>query len=297
VEWSGIGEYLEAVGGWFLTSGLRIALVLIGMMLGMKAASLLSQHLLGLLGRHVDDGELKKRADTLKSVVHYLASTVIVAVATMMILGELGIQIGPVLAAAGVVGVAVGFGAQTLVQDLISGFFIFLEDQIRVGDVVEVAGKSGLVERVTLRMTILRDLAGNVHYVRNGQINIVTNMTKEFSRYVFKISVAYREDVDEVIDVIRSLDEELRADPEFGNDILEPIEIMGLDEFADSAVIIQARTTTKPIQQWRVGREFNRRLKKRFDERGIEIPFPHITLYLGQGKDGTAPPLNVTARS
>jgi len=210
-----------------------------------------------------------------------------------MVLAELKIQIGPVLAAAGVLGVAVGFGAQHLVQDVISGFFILLDDEIRVGDVVRIADRGGLVERVNLRMVVLRDLSGNVHYVRNGKIDIVTNMTKDYSRYVFDIGVAYREEVDEVIEVIKQVDEELRSDPAFGPDILEPIEILGLDQFAESAVIIKARTKTKPIKQWGVAREFNRRLKKRFDEKNIEIPFPHVTLYIGQDKTGHAAPLSV----
>ena len=239
------------------------------------------------------DEEYKKRADTLSAVIGYLITVTIIVIAAMMILPEIGIEIGPVLAAAGVLGVAVGFGAQHLVQDVISGFFILLDDEIRVGDVVEIAGKSGLVERLNLRMIVLRDVAGNVHYVRNGKIDIVTNMTKDFSRYVFDIGVAYREDVDEVIKVVRQVDEELRSDPEFAPDILEPIEILGLDQFADSAVIIKARTKTKPCKQWSVGREFNRRLKKKFDEKNIEIPFPHMTLYMGQDKAGQAPPLNV----
>jgi small conductance mechanosensitive channel len=168
-----------------------------------------------------------------------------------------------------------------------------VDDQIRVGDVVEVAGKGGLVENVNLRMTVLRDLAGNVHYVRNGNIDVVTNMTKDYSRYVFSIGVAYREDVDEVISVIREVDKDLREDPAFKEDILEPIEVLGLDEFGDSALIIKARTTTRPIKQWGVGREFKRRLKRAFDERDIEIPFPHLTLYPGADKQGGAPPLHV----
>jgi moderate conductance mechanosensitive channel len=296
VDWTGITQYLEVVGDWLITNGVRIALILIGMMIGIKVASILSRRLLSLVSRRNDDVEFQKRAATLRSVVQYLLSTVIIAVAAMMVLGQLGVEIGPVLAAAGVVGVAVGFGAQTLVQDVISGFFILLEDQLRVGDVVEVAGKGGLVERVNLRMTILRDLSGNVHYVRNGQINIVTNMTKEFSFYVFDIGVAYREDVDEVMSVIREIDESMRADEAFGGDILAPIEILGVDQFADSSVIVKARTKTVPIQQWRIGREFNRRLKKRFDELGIEIPFPHVTLYMGADKAGNAPPLGVAVR-
>ena len=236
---------------------------------------------------------MQKRADTLSAVIAYLISATVIVVAALMVLAELDIQIGPVLAAAGVVGLAVGFGAQHLVQDVISGFFILLDDEIRVGDVVQIADKSGLVERLNLRMVVLRDLSGNVHYVRNGKIDIVTNMTKDYSRYVFDIGVAYREDVDEVIEVIKQVDEELRSDPAFGPDILEPIEILGLDQFAESAIIIKARTKTKPIKQWGVAREFNRRLKKRFDEKNIEIPFPHVTLCIGQDKIGHAAPLSV----
>ena len=146
---------------------------------------------------------------------------------------------------------------------------------------------------INLKMTVLRDLAGNVHFIPNGQIDIVTNMTKDYSRYVFEIGVAYREDIDEVIKVIKEVDEELRNDLDFKDDILDPIEIFGLDKFGDSAIVIKARTTTKPIKQWRVGREFNRRLKKKFDERDIEIPFPHRTLYMGQGKKGEAAPMKI----
>jgi small conductance mechanosensitive channel len=163
--------------------------------------------------------------------------------------------------------------------------------------VVQIADKGGLVEKINLRMVVLRDLAGNVHYIRNGQIQIVTNMTKDYGRYVFEIGVAYREDTDEVIDVIKQVDEELRNDPVFKDDILEPIEILGVDKFADSAVVIKARTKTKPIKQWAVGREFNRRLKKLFDEKDIEIPFPHLTLYLGQDKKGQSAPLNLRTES
>jgi small conductance mechanosensitive channel len=288
-----IARYLELVGAWLLTSGLQIMLIVVGLAVGLKATTLLIGRILDRIGQRKDDTEYRKRADTLKSVIRYLISTVLFAVALMMILGELGIEIGPILAAAGVVGLAVGFGAQHLVQDLLAGFFILLEDQIRVGDVVEVAGKGGLVEQVSLRTVVLRDLAGNVHYVRNGQIDAVTNMTKEYSRYVFDVSIAYRENVDEVMNVIREIDAGLREDPEFGPDILAPIEILGVDRFADSAVVIKARTTTRPIQQWRVGREFNRRMKERFDELDIEIPFPHVTLYMGQAKNGESPPVPV----
>lgn len=288
-----VDVYIQKLSEWFMTSGLKIVFILFLAALALKTKKMISMRLLKVLTRQTDDLEVQKRTQTLGSIVRYTLSILILVVATMMIMKEVGIEIGPLLAAAGVAGLAIGFGAQNLVKDVISGFFILLEDQIRVGDVIQIAGKSGLVEKMNLKTTILRDLAGNVHYVPNGQIDVVTNMTKDFSRYVFDIGVAYREDVDEVIGVIREVDEELRNDPEYKDDILEPIEILGLDQFADSAVVIKARTTTLPIKQWRIGREFNRRLKMKFDKRNIEIPFPHMTLYMGQDKEGKAPPLQV----
>jgi small conductance mechanosensitive channel len=291
-------KVLQDAGEWMISSGLRIFLILILTLVAVKACQILMDRLFHKLFRnHEDDAEIQKRSDTLKSVARNMLNMTIVVVALLMILKEIGIEIGPILAAAGVVGIAVGFGAQQLVKDVIQGFFILLDDQIRVGDVVQIAGKGGLVENVNLRMITLRDLAGNVHFVRNGEITVVTNMTKEYSRYVFDIGVAYRENVDEVIKVIKQVDEDLRNDMAYKYDILEPIEILGLDQFADSAIVIKARTKTKPIRQWAVAREFNRRLKKKFDELNIEIPFPHTTLYLGQDKDGTAPPMNLVVQS
>ncbi|TVR04458.1 MAG: mechanosensitive ion channel family protein [Spirochaetaceae bacterium] len=287
-----IRMYLEEVGSWAITSGLQIVVVIIAMTIATRVMHVAINKTIGRAAAG-GDPERAKRTETLKSTINSLVNIVLFSVALVIILGQLGIAIGPILAAAGVLGLAVGFGAQSLVRDVINGFFILLDDEIRVGDVVQIAGKGGLVEKVTLRLVVLRDLAGNVHFVRNGSIDVVTNMTKDYSRYVFDIGVAYREDVDEVIAVIRAVDEELRGDPAFGESILEPIEILGLDEFADSAIIIKARTKTKPIKQWEIGREFNRRLKRAFDQRGIEIPFPHVTLYMGQDKTGIAPALRV----
>ncbi len=285
--------YLQKILDWLLKSGVHILLILIFALIALRVSKTLSKRLVKLVVRQKEDVEFQKRTQTLVSIVWHAASLGILLIAAMMVLKEFGVEIGPMLAAAGIAGLAVGFGAQSLVKDVISGFFILLEDQIRVGDVVQIAGKGGLVEKISLKTTTLRDVSGNVHYIPNGQIDVVTNMTKEFSRYVFDISVAYREDVDEVMEVIREVDEELRNDPLFKEDILEPIELLGLDQFANSAVIIKARTTTKPLQQWRIGREFNRRLKKKFDERNIEIPFPHLTLYMGQDKKGQSPPLRI----
>lgn len=288
-----INAYLQKVWEWAMSSGLQIAVIIVLSGVALKVKRIIANRIVDTFGEHKDDLEFQKRTATLVSVIRYILTILILSVAAMMILDKLGIQIGPILAAAGVLGLAVGFGAQTLVQDVISGFFILLEDQIRVGDVVQIADKSGVVEKVNLRMIILRDLAGHVHFVRNGQINVVTNMTKEFSFFVFDIGVAYRENVDEVVQIIKAVDEELRNDPEYKDDILAPLEVLGLDKFADSAIVIKARTKTLPIKQWRVGREFNRRMKKKFDELNIEIPFPHVTLYMGQDKKGQSPPLHV----
>ncbi len=288
---------LESTAIWFTGSGLRILLIIVLTFVALRLARWLAARLFTKVRERAGDIEMKKRTDTLSSIIRYVLSTGIVITALIMILGEIGIQIGPILAAAGIVGVAVGFGAQYLVQDIINGFFILLNDEIRVGDVVSVGDQGGVVEEVNLRTTILRDLSGNVHYIRNGTISSVTNMTKGYSCYLFNIGVAYREDIDEVMEVIKQIDEELRNDPDFKDDILKPLEVMGLDQFADSAIIIKARTTTRPIKQWRIGREFNRRMKKKFDELNIEIPFPHVTFYPGREKDGTTPPLHMVSHS
>jgi small conductance mechanosensitive channel len=285
-------KYYEEMIAWSVTGGLKILVIAVLTFILIKVVTKIINKAFSVKPRHINS-ETQKRIDTLRRIIRHTLMVVILIIATVMVLGELGVKIGPVLAAAGVAGVALGFGAQHLVKDVISGFFILMDDQIRVGDVVDIAGKAGIVERVNLRITVLRDLGGNVHYIPNGSIDTVTNMTKEYSRYVFEIGVAYREDVDEVIKVVREIDKQMRSDPQYADDILEPIEILGLDKFADSAIIIKARTKTKPIKQWSVGREFNRRMKKRFDEEDIEIPFPHTTLYMGQDKQGSAPPLKV----
>jgi moderate conductance mechanosensitive channel len=289
-------SYLKSVQVWLQDHGLKIILIVVLTFVLLKIATLLTDRLKALLARRGGDLEYEKRSGTLSGVVHWLLRLVILSVAAFMLLSELGVPVAPILTAAGVVGLAVGFGAQNLVQDFISGFFILLEDQVRVGDVVQIGDKSGLVERVTLRMVILRDQAGSVHFIRNGKIDVVTNMTKDFSHYVFDLGVAYREDVDEVIRVLKGIDEGMRQDPDFKNDILAPLEVLGLDSFSDSAVMIKARTKTKPIQQWRVGREFNRRIKKKFDELNIEIPFPHQTIYFGKDKAGGSPPLTIETK-
>lgn len=234
------------------------------------------------------------RAKTLLTVARNALLVVLIVMSTLVILSELGINIAPLLAGAGVLGLAIGFGAQRLVQDVITGVFILMQDLMAVGDVVKLGERAGLVEAITIRTVRLRDLSGTVHTIPFSAIDTVSNLTRDFSFYVFDLGVAYREDVDEVMEVIRQVGEELIADPEIGPVVLEPLEIFGVDAFGDNAVVIKGRIKTQPIKQWMVGRAFNRRIKQRFDELGIEIPFPHRTVYFGQDKDGTAPPLQVS---
>jgi len=279
---------------WFRETGLGILLIIAGTFILIRIVNYLSDKIFSAVREQKkNDKEFSKRSDTLNSIFRNLWSIIIFTIAVIIILSELGVDIGPILATAGVLGLAIGFGAQSLVKDLISGFFILMEDQYRVGDVIQIGDKAGIVEKMTLKQTILRDLAGNVHFISNGDIDVVTNMTKGYSRYVFEIGVAYREDVDEVMKIMKQVDEDLRADLEYKDDIIEPLEIFGLDKFADSAIIIKARITTEPIKQWRIGREYNRRLKKAFDENDIEIPFPHLTLYMGKDKNDQSPPMNI----
>jgi len=226
--------------------------------------------------------ESGKRIHTLMNILHSVFKIILWLVFLITVLGKFGIDIAPILASAGIVGLAIGFGAQELVRDFISGFFILLENQIREGDVAIINGTGGLVEKVELRTTTLRDFSGVVHVFQNGKINTLSNMTKEWSAMVFDIGVAYKENTDQVIEIMKNIGEELQNDTEFGPSILEPIEVFGLDQFGDSAIVIKARIKTKPVQQWNVGREYRKRLKYAFDKQGIEIPFPHTTIYWGE---------------
>jgi small conductance mechanosensitive channel len=200
----------------------------------------------------------------------------------LIILREIGVDVAPILASAGIVGLAVGFGAQNLVRDFISGFFFILENQIRVGDVAIINGTGGLVERVNFRTIVLRDLGGTVHVFPNGTVSTLSNLTNDWSAYVFDIGVAYKENTDKVIEIMKGVGQQMKLDEELGPFMLEEPEVFGVDKFDDSAVVIKGRIKTKPIRQWQVGREYLRRIKLAFDEAGIEIPFPHRTIYVGE---------------
>jgi small conductance mechanosensitive channel len=226
--------------------------------------------------------EQQKRVETLIRLVRQAIFIVVWVMVGLVILREFGVDIAPILASAGIVGLAVGFGAQNLVRDVISGFFMILENQVRVGDVAVVNGTGGLVEKVNFRTIVLRDLSGTVHVFPNGTINTTANLTSEWSAYVFDIGVAYKEDVDRVMDLMRKVGKEMREDEKFGPLMVDDVEVFGVDNFADSAVTIKGRLKTKPIKQWDVGREYRRRLKYCFDAEGIEIPFPHRSIYFGE---------------
>jgi len=261
-------------------------IVLIAALASLVIARLLKRIENGLVRRSVAAGEVpsdsRKRAQTLMSLTRQGLIVVIWLLAGLIVLQEADIEIGPLLAGAGIVGVALGFGAQNLVRDFLAGFFLVLENQVRVGDVVHVNDTWGIVEQLTFRILVLRDLSGEKHIFPNGSITTLSNLTAEWSAYVFDLGVAYKENTDAVTEVIREVGAGLRADPEFGQYILEDIEVFGVDQFADSAVVIKGRIKTRPLRQWLVGREFNRRIKLAFDERGIEIPFPHRSIYFGE---------------
>lgn len=255
----------------------------------------LSRKGLGRLHQHMqqDQGDLEraKRLKTLEQVFRYIVTVLITLIAIMLVLSEVGISIAPMLAAAGVLGIALGFGAQSLVKDYFTGLFLLLENQVRQGDVVEVAGKGGLVEEMTLRYIRLRDYEGSVHYIPNGTIDTVTNRSRSFAYAVINVDVAYREDIDDVYAVMNQVAVELRADAEFADKIEEDLDIAGVDQWGDSAVVIRCRFKVKPLEQWGVRRAYLYRLKKAFDAAGIEIPYPHLTVYAGQPKHGQAAPL------
>lgn len=262
----------------FISLAAWILLSVIKLLMGRMQQSLIS--------RASEQGEMAteaaKRIETLIRLLRQAVVIVVWVIVGLVILRELNVEIAPILASAGVVGLAVGFGAQNLVRDVISGFFMILENQIRVGDVAIVNGTGGLVERVNFRTLVLRDEAGTVHVFPNGTITTLANMTQVWSAYVFEIRVAYREDMDKVMAVMRSVGAALRKDETFGPLMVEDVEIYGVDSFQDFAVVIKGRLRTRPIKQWSIGREYRRRLKLAFEHEGIEIPSPYHSIYFGE---------------
>jgi small-conductance mechanosensitive channel len=289
------GNAIQYFGQWWrdlgmvATSGMRIVIILL---LAWFAMRLLHRGIRAFRVRvsgRLDDREAVKRAETLGRVFRYIASVVVWLIASMLVLSEIGVSVAPILGAAGVAGLAIGFGAQSLVKDYFTGFFLLLENQIRQGDVVKLGDHAGLVEDVTLRYVQLRDYDGNVHFVPNGTIVDVVNMSRGYAQAVLDIGVAYKEDIDRVMRIMCETAEKLRTDPKFSARILDKFELAGVDRWDDSAIVVRGRFRVLPLEQWNVKREYLRRLKYAFDAERIEIPFPHLTIYPGEARVGQPP--------
>lgn len=293
-----LANFQTYLGDWrsLATTVAHVLLILAMAWLAVRLAGRALARLRTHMDQDASDLERSKRLKTLEQVSRYVIAVTITLVTAMLVLSEIGISIAPILAAAGVLGIAVGFGAQSLVKDYFTGLFLLLENQVRQGDVVEVAGKGGLVEEMTLRYIRLRDYEGTVHYIPNGTIDTVTNRSRSYAYAVIDIGVAYREDIDEVYAVMRQVAGELRADPLMAGKIEEDLEIAGIDQWGDSSVVIRCRFKVRPLEQWDVRRAYLYRLKKAFDAAGIEIPFPHLTVYAGEPKQGQAAPLPVAVQ-
>ncbi|MCD7779406.1 MAG: mechanosensitive ion channel family protein, partial [Candidatus Gastranaerophilales bacterium] len=233
----------------------------------------------------ISDNELKKHYQTLRQLGIYLIDALVVLFFATNILQDFGIDMKPILATAGVLGVAVGFGGKKFVEDLFTGLSIILTGQLRVGDYVTVNNSTGTVEKVTLTMIVIRSFNGDVHYLRNGQIDTIINQTKNFSMPVFNFQVAYKSDVTHVMRVIKELGHEIKEDPVYSQFVLSDVEVLGLNEFQDSAIVIQCRIKTTPQEQWMVKRKFNQMVKERFEKEGIEIPFPQIVINKPDNKE------------
>jgi small-conductance mechanosensitive channel len=274
-------EAVNLVAAWLLTHGLRIALILL-LAWGLLRAVRAGLRRLDAYS-HADAGpvqfESAKRTRTLADMLQNVASVAIVTVAVLTILQELDVNIMPILTGAGILGLAVGFGAQTLVKDVISGFFLILENQVRVGDVAEINGTGGLVEAINLRTIVLRDQSGTVHIFPCGSVTTLANLSKDFAYALLDIEVAYKHDTDDVVTVLESTAAALRESREFGPLTLEPLEVVGVDKFGESSVTIRVRMKTLPLKQWAIAREYRRRIKKAFEAAGIEIPFPQRTIH------------------
>ncbi len=251
-----------------------------------KVSNFFIEKFVNKLTSYKDDFEYKKQIITLKSIVKSAVDTIIIIFAVMFVLNGLGVDIRPILTAAGVLGVAVGFGAKRFFEDIITGLSLILEGQIRVGDYVDISGHEGVVEKIDIKLVKLRDLQGRVHYIRNGMVDTVVNYTREFSYYVFDMGVAYNENIDNVISALHEVDEDFRKNSPLKKEVLAPMEVLGLDKFDDSAIVVRARIKTKPIKQWEVGRAYNKAIKEKFDQKGIQIPFPQCDVhFFKQGEE------------
>jgi small conductance mechanosensitive channel len=276
----------DELAAWISGSGLPLLFIVGSAFVLIRAQSMVTRSLPDILvsarAPLAERLDRRKRVETRGRLARWVMTAVVLAIAGVMTLKALGVDVTPLLTGGAIVSVALGFGAQNLVRDVIAGVFFILEDQIRVGDIATINGKGGQVEAIHLRTISLRGLDGTVHIFPNGSVNELSNMTKSFSYYVIDLGVAYKESVDRVMEVLREIGEELLNDPSYRAKILAPLEILGVDDFAASAVIIKLRIKTVPLDQWSVGRELRRRIKNTFDDAGIELPFPHLSVYFGE---------------
>lgn len=277
-----VGLHSEDITRWLTRSGARLLLLLLLALAATRFAASVIRRAESEIAEGTDAGvdERRKRAQTVGATARRFFSILIWMAAALMALRELDIDITPVLTGAGIIGLAIGFGAQTLVKDIISGLFLIAEDQVRIGDVVEINGIGGAVEEINLRTIVLRDLEGVVHTITNGEIRTLANKSKDFSYYVIDIGVGYEDDTDQIVEVVRETAGELMQDPGYAASILEPLDVLGVDAFKASEVTLRFRIKTLPLKQWEVGRELRRRIKKAFDARGIRIPFPQMEVTL-----------------
>jgi small conductance mechanosensitive channel len=278
---SGFNELLSRLAGlegWWVVV-LKVAFILLAAWLVIAVVQRAIRRVRERIASRLDDREAAQRAATLGRVLRYIVAVVVSLVAGMLVLSEIGISVAPILGAAGVVGIAVGFGAQSLVKDYFNGLYILIEDQLRQGDVVQLGDHAGVVEDMTLRYVRLRDYDGHVHFVPNGQINTVVNLGRGHAQAVVDIGVAYGEELGRVMQVMQDTAATMRTDPAFAPRILADFELAGVERWDDSAVIVRGRFKVAPLEQWSVRREYLRRLKAAFDAEGIEIPFPQMTLH------------------
>ncbi|MEN6618602.1 MAG: mechanosensitive ion channel family protein [Rikenellaceae bacterium] len=275
-------KWAELITPWLLSHGIKILIIVVGSLLLSRIIKKVIEKTIKVAivsGKFVSKTAEKKREETLIRIFSGIIKVVIITIATLMILSELGLMIGPILAGAGIVGLAVGFGGQYLIRDIIAGLFIIIENQYRVGDVVSFDGTGGLVEDISLRMTTMRDLDGTVHHVPHGEIKKVSNFSKYFARVNLNIGIAYSSNLEQVIKVVNQTGNELAEDPIWKEYIIKPPQFLRVDDFADSAIIIKITGETQPIKQWDVSGEFRKRIKIAFDKEGIEIPFPQRVIH------------------
>lgn len=280
----GVGLDDEEVARWAARSGVRVAgLLLLAFGATRVVAALVARAEAEVLAGGPDEPERRRRTATLASVGRRFAAALIWTVSLLVMLRELDVDVTPILTGAGILGLAVGFGAQTLVKDIISGIFLIVEDQVRVGDVASVGGASGVVEALNLRTIVLRDVDGTVHVVPNGEIRMLANHGRDHAWAVLDLGVDHETDTDRAVEAVQAAAEELARDPVVGPSLLAPIEVMGVDAFAPSSVTVKFRLKTLPLKQWEVGRELRRRVKKALDERGIRLPVPRMDVRLQRG--------------